>query len=135
MESVEGMVMRLEQELLLPHVRASIQRLDELLADDFHEVGAAGHSFGRAEVLARLPHERGVGFLASDMQAYLLAPTVALVTYSARRTHEGGATHSRRSSVWVRNVGGWQMRYHQGTDAQASPHDDPSEPTRLQGAA
>jgi hypothetical protein len=36
-----------------------------------------------------------------------LADEVALVTY-----HAGGA---RRSSVWVRRAGRWQMRFHQAS--------------------
>lgn len=117
MEDIEAIVMGLEEELLRPAARADAARLATLVADDFLEVGAAGQSFGKAEVLARLPHETGVGFTASAMQAYVLAPTVVLVTYLVQRTHEGAATHSKRSSLWVKNAGGWQMRYHQGTYA------------------
>lgn len=117
MEDIEAIVMGLEEELLRPSARADAARLATLVADDFLEVGAAGQSFGKAEVLARLPHETGVGFTASAMQAYVLAPTAVLVTYLVQRTHEGAATRSKRSSLWVKNAAGWQMRYHQGTYA------------------
>ena len=115
MHSIEATVMDLESELLQPATRADAQRLAMLVADDFLEVGATGRSFGKAEVLARLPHEDGVHFSAASMRAEPLAPTVVLVTYAVQRTCEGVTTHSRRSSVWVKNPGGWQMRYHQGT--------------------
>jgi hypothetical protein len=117
MESVEAIVMQLERELLDPAVRSNGHRLAFLLADDFLEVGASGLSFGKPEVLARLPGESGIAFQASSMQAHLLAPGVVLVTYAAQRTHGGRTTHSLRSSVWVKNTSGWQMRYHQGTAA------------------
>lgn len=129
MKSIEATVIRLEQELLDPAVRADPRRLDALIADDFTEVGASGRSFGKPEVLARLPVERGVAFIVKDMVACVLAPNVALVTYTAVRTHDGHSTRSYRSSVWVRNAGGWQMRYHQGTHVEVPPSDSSSRPT------
>ncbi|MFQ1625766.1 DUF4440 domain-containing protein [Lysobacter zhanggongensis] len=109
--------MKLEYELLEPAVRSDVRRLDALIADDFVEVGAAGRPFGKAEVVDRLPGETGVAFRARAMQAHALAPSVVLVTYAAERSHQGHTTCSLRSSVWVKNAGGWQMRYHQGTTA------------------
>ena len=117
MESNEELVMRLERELLKPAVRADHARLDSLLTHDFREVGARGWSFGKPEVLARLPEENDIAFRASAMEAHTLAPGVILVTYSAERTHQGLTARSFRSSVWVKSTGGWQMRYHQGTAA------------------
>ncbi|MCD9008145.1 nuclear transport factor 2 family protein [Luteimonas sp. XNQY3] len=135
MESIEATVMDLEAELLQPTTRANTRRLAVLLAGNFLEVGAAGQSFGKAEVLARLPHETGVGFTTTAMQAYLLAPTVVLVTYLAQRTCEGVTTHCKRSSLWVKNPEGWQMRYHQGTYGEPLPPNNSFKPTPLRGAA
>ncbi len=117
MDSIEATVMQLELELLDSAVRSDAARLDTLIADDFLEVGASGLSFGKAVVLARLPEEHGVAFSTNAMQAYTLAPNVVLVTYIAERSHQGHTTRSLRSSVWLKNSGGWQMRYHQGTTA------------------
>ncbi|MDH5821981.1 nuclear transport factor 2 family protein [Luteimonas sp. RD2P54] len=117
MNSIEATVMQLEQALLDPAVRGDAGRLDALIADDFLEVGATGRAFGKAEVVNRLPGETGVVFRARAMQAHVLAADVVLVTYAAERTHQGGTALSLRSSVWVKNAGGWQMRYHQGTAA------------------
>ena len=135
MESIERIVMDLEAELLQPATRANAERLAALLAEDFLEVGAAGQSFGKAEVLARLPHEAGVSFTASSMQARSLAPTVVLVTYLAQRAHEGSATCSKRSSLWVNKSEGWQMCYHQGTYAESLPPSNAFKPSPLLGSA
>ena len=135
MTSIEATVMDLEAELLQPTTRADADRLAVLLADDFLEVGAAGQSFGKAEVLARLPQETGVGFAATSMQAHLLAPTVVLVTYLAQRTHDGSATQSKRSSLWVKSPEGWQMRYHQGTYGELPPPNNSFKPNPLRGSA
>jgi len=124
MRSIETIVKDLELELLRPNTRASTQRLDTLLASDFLEVGASGQSFGKSQILARLPQENGVGFAVTNMHAHVLAPTVVLVTYQAERTHEGRTTRSKRSSLWVNNAGRWQMRYHQGTHGESLPPDN-----------
>ena len=120
MERLQETPIELEQELLAAATRSNPQRLDALLADDFLEVGANGHSFGKSNVLGRLPGESGVTFTAKDMQAHVLAHDVVLVTYSATRTFAGETAHSKRSSVWVRHAGRWQMRYHQGTNSGSS---------------
>jgi Uncharacterized protein conserved in bacteria len=120
MDSLQQLVIKLERELLDPAIRADSNRLSHLIADDFWEVGATGRSFGKADVLARLPHETGIDFLATAMEAHVLAPNVVLVTYTAERTHEGRATCSLRSSVWVSNGSVWQMRYHQGTNVDTA---------------
>lgn len=36
-------------------------------------------------------------------------------TGSVQRTSDGAKTRSKRSSLWVEDAVGWQMRYHQGT--------------------
>ena len=115
MDSLGQQVIELERALLDPAIRADADRLSRLVADDFREVAATGRSFGKDEVLARLPHETGVGFTATAMEAHVLAPDVVLVTYTVERTHDGHTVRSLRSSVWVSHDGAWQMRYHQGT--------------------
>lgn len=117
MDSLQQHVIALERALLDPAVRADAGRLARLIAEDFREVGATGRAFGKDDVLARLPHETGVGFLAGAMEAHVLAPDVVLVTYTVERTVDGHTTGSLRSSVWVNHDGNWQMRYHQGTHA------------------
>ena len=117
MESDAAIVMRLERELLETATRADVMRVSALLADDFLEIGATGHSFGKAEVLSWLPSESGKSFSVHSMQAAALSEGVMLVTYAVEKVHEGRVTRSVRSSVWVKSLGGWQMRYHQGTAA------------------
>lgn len=117
MDGIESTVVQLENELLDPAVRSDARRLDALISDDFVEVAASGRSFGKAEVLQRVPEETGIVFHASAMQAHVLATGVVLVTYSAERSQGGHSARSFRSSVWIKSIGGWQMRYHQGTGA------------------
>ncbi len=106
-----------EQELLLlqPGVRASVDRLDALIADDFREIGASGRQFGKDEAIMRLPAESGVTFAADDLEVRLLGAEVALVTYRAVRSADGRRQRSLRSSLWRHDPSGWRMVFHQGT--------------------
>jgi len=115
MSDTPQLLIGLELELLEPQVRADASRLDALIADDFREVGASGRSFGKDEALSRLPTEQGIAFVTEQMEARMLSPSVGLVTYQARRTADGSAARSKRSSIWVRDGERWQMVYHQGT--------------------
>ena len=118
MINAESTVMQLELDLLDPSIRGNRDLLDQLLADDFYEIGATGASFGKANVLERLPHESGIAFTASGMSAQRLADDVLLITYVATRSVDGVTARSKRCSIWVHNSVGWQMRYHQGTYSQ-----------------
>jgi len=107
-------VVALELELLRPATRAAPDRLDRLLHPDFREVGASGRVWERAALIdAVAAEEPGEPRAAEDVAARRVAPGVVLLTYTARRA--GRAT--RRSSLWVRDAGGWRVLFHQGTPA------------------
>ncbi len=106
---------QLELSLLNPAGRTDLALLRRLIADDFTEVGASGRTFGKDEVLERLPGEIGVTFQAQNVLVKLLSPTVGIVTYTAIRTAGGVSACSLRCSVWRSSGGLWQMVYHQGT--------------------
>ena len=105
----------LELALLQPDVRASRKQLDALIADDFEEIGASGARFGKAEVLDRLPVERGVSFVASDFDARELLPGLVLLNYRGVRRDALCEVASLRSSLWRNEAQGWRMAFHQGT--------------------
>lgn len=129
-EPVERLLVELELALLQPQVRASRERLDALLCDDFREIAASGRVFGKDEVLRRLPQETGVGFEATGFDVRAIAPDVALVAYRAQRRSGGAHSRSVRSSLWRREAGRWRMVFHQGTplpgaDNIGAPQDAP----------
>lgn len=104
-----------ERALLTVQVRASASALDALLADEFFEIAASGASFGKNEVLARLPDETGARFEADEMVERRIGEGVALVTYRAVVERDGVRQQSLRSSLWLREGAGWRMLFHQGT--------------------
>jgi hypothetical protein len=107
-----AVVVRLELELLDPAIRADPAAVRARLHPAFREVGASGRFWDlgtTASALAGEGDEQPID--ASDLESFRLAPEVILLTYSTRRA---GRT-ARRSSIWTRSVGQWQLRYHQGT--------------------
>ncbi|MDF2144604.1 nuclear transport factor 2 family protein [Knoellia sp. p5-6-4] len=103
-----------ERALLTGAVRGDRTSAGLLIHQDFREVGASGRIWDRERVLTMMEKEAAAGPFrvdATDMAAVGLAPDVVLVTYE---TH-GEAGHARRSSVWLRERGRWQLRHHQGT--------------------
>lgn len=109
-----------ETALLLPEVRASVDALDRLIADDFHEIGANGRSFGKDEVMSRLPGESGIAFVARDYALRRVSEDLIVVLYRAERGVEGSSAASLRSSWWRRESAGWRMVFHQGTPLAAA---------------
>jgi hypothetical protein len=110
-------LLQLEASLLTQEVRASYDELNRLIADDFVEVGASGRRFGKADVLMRLPTERGTPASALNMSVRMLAPTVGMVTFDTVRLVGGESRFVHRASIWTLNGDRWQMTYHQGTIA------------------
>lgn len=109
-----------ERALLTGAVRGDRMSAGLLIHEDFREVGASGRIWDRERILTMMEEEAAAGPFrvdASDMVAVGLAPHVALVTYETR----SDAGHARRSSVWLRERGRWQLRHHQGTPVPAGP--------------
>ncbi len=104
-------VVRREQQLLDPTLRALDGRVQELLHPDFVEYGASGRVWDRDAITASLGADPGVSAEGTDFSPVALAGDVVLLTYRI-----AGAVGSLRSSVWVKDSPeGWRLRFHQGT--------------------
>lgn len=121
-EALNAELHRLESLLLATEVRRSRPRLIELIDPEFLEFGASGRIFKRDAIIELLTHEaQELPGLASSrtIEAFrtaLLAPGVALATYTLIRAEAGGITgRTRRASVWIAGPLGWRLRFHQGT--------------------
>lgn len=101
-----------EMEMLDPDVRGDATRMRELLHDDFLEFGSTGRVYNKKVLLDMLRHEKPSTVVIRDFAVRQLASDTALVTY---RTVGSSGQEARRSSVWVRIDGSWQMIFHQGT--------------------
>ena len=115
---------RLEEELWREETRFDLQRMEELLAEDFFEFGRSGRFYRREDTLAVPRGPIAAVLPLPDFRARLLTQDLAQVTYSSAVTYDGAVLHARRSSIWSRARNGWVLRFHQGTPipADAAAH-------------
>ena len=114
---LDKLLQKLEGELHLREVRASPERLEQLLTVDFHELGVSGTVWTRDAIIDALRDEAFSQRTMSNFRVLRMAPDVALVTYGAHReaTAQRPAADSLRSSIWRLCQGRWRMAFHQGT--------------------
>jgi len=114
---IKEQLYQLEEQLLQPEVRSSIDDLANLLADDFVEFGSSGRIFYKQDVVETLPHVPAVRMTLKDFQAKTLAPDVVLTTFCVIKHNEprDEMRNSLRSSIWKFIDGRWQIVFHQGT--------------------
>jgi hypothetical protein len=115
--TVESRLRELEELLMRPEVRGSMERVAALLSDDFLEFGSSGQIFDKRQIIEALRNETPTERSLSDFGSTLLSDSIVLVTYRARRAGRPGEepVHTLRSSIWRLNNGQWQMVFHQGT--------------------
>ena len=105
-------VLALELALLRPEVRRDVERVRELLDEDFREIGASGRLWTREETLAALAADHDQERVTVDeLQAVELTQDLVLLTYRSDRA----GRRARRSSIWRRADGRWRLLHHQGT--------------------
>jgi hypothetical protein len=119
-ETIKQQLIELEQLLIQPATRLSVELLDRYLADDFYEIAATGRCFGKADVLERLPTETPPVITQQDFNCRVLADGLAQLTYRAtiQRAESDSPSYSVRSSIYRFDGEKWQMVFHQGTPSQ-----------------
>ena len=90
---------------------------EAVLAPDFEEIGASSRHWTRAEILELLQADPPNGAIVIErFVANPLSDDLVLATYDAVGAGpDGRPARRRRSSIWVRRDGRWQMRFNQGT--------------------
>ncbi|GAA4657452.1 ribonuclease HI family protein [Arthrobacter cryoconiti] len=104
-------LVELERELLDPTVRADTIRTGELLHANFEEISASGRRWTRPEILTKLSEEEQRETSLELLSLNRLDTAAVLLTY---RSMAAGVS-ALRSSIWLRENGRWQLRFHQGT--------------------
>ncbi|MBT2640591.1 MULTISPECIES: DUF4440 domain-containing protein [unclassified Bacillus (in: firmicutes)] len=92
-------------------VRTSREKLDEILSDQFFEIGSSGYIFDKKECL-----ETGVVLTEMSLhnyEIYPLASNIVLSTYFI--VDKTRNRNTLRSSIWKLIDGRWQLYFHQGT--------------------
>jgi len=116
--NITALIKALEIELLQPEVRKSKKRLNELIADDFVEMGASGKEYNKQNVINDLTEEPELKFTIQNFNTIELSPDSILATYQVEKEILGSDTkiNSSRTSIWKNIDGRWQIVFHQGTD-------------------
>ncbi|MTJ08288.1 DUF4440 domain-containing protein [Anabaena sp. UHCC 0204] len=109
---------RLEEELWRKETRFNMQRMNELIANDFFEFGRSGKVSQRQDTLAVAPQTIDAVFPLPEFHVRLLNENIAQVTYNSEIAYDGIVEYARRSSIWSRTTTGWILRFHQGTPFQ-----------------
>jgi len=115
MEILE-LLISLEKKLHSFDSRASREKLNILLSEDFHEIGASGKTYGKNETIDLLIKSKSYEIVATDFELKKLSSDIMQLIYKAKS--KGGLTDTRytvRSSLWKKNGHHWQMIFHQGT--------------------
>jgi hypothetical protein len=89
--------------------------LEELVDEDFWEIGASGRRYSRQYVLktlaARAADPPEDHWETSDFCCHSLAADVYLLTYTLLQ----GERRTRRATIWRRTAAVWKILFHQGT--------------------
>lgn len=119
MEKLTKLLKSREEALLTAEVRTSLDRLSELLDDDFFEFGSSGTVIHKEDVFASSNQKTVPHWRLSHFQVRMLAMDTALATYSIINENSGRKT--LRSSIWQKKQGKWKMVFHQGTVTEWDP--------------
>jgi hypothetical protein len=108
-----------EKRLLNLESNMNLQELGALFSHNFFEFGSSGKIWSRAEVLKSLSNSKSRPKKAFDFRGHILSENeVVLVTYKTKEPTENGDRIVLPSSFWKLGDSGWQVFFHQGTQAE-----------------
>lgn len=110
------------REPITHHAPNGYQReaIEQLLVDDYFEVGASGRLYERERVIETVVDrfERDDPAVAGEVEEFAVREVcsdVYVATYVLRQPDGHAVRTSRRVTVWSHNDGEWRVVYHQGT--------------------
>jgi len=118
MDSVTGKIQALEISLHQPDVRASADKLTELLHPEFREIGYSGDTYSLRFIVKALSTEvPSSSKIWSQHYVFTeLAAHIIHVSYlSAHELNDVYSRHAKRTSIWVQHLNSWKMQFHQAT--------------------
>ncbi len=116
MNNIKSHIKELEERLLHTDVRKNPTVLNELLSEEFEEIGSDGKISTREEVIEWLVNkEKNTTWSLNDFKIKELSSQLILATYIAIKNNQSNSSRSIRSSIWKNTSGNWKMTFHQGT--------------------
>ncbi len=113
---ISALIKALEIELLQPGIRKSEIRLNELIADNFLEIGTSGKQYNKKDTIDALSEEDEIKFSITNFNTVEIAPYTVLATYEVEKENLGSnkILFSTRTSIWKNFDGNWKIIFHQG---------------------
>ena len=114
-----NLLVDLERVLHRKSTRRSKEKLNELLHDDFEEIGASGRTYNKDQIIEELLNEMPFIINASDFELRIFSEDIAQLKYKTKSTARNNLMHTTlRSSIWKNEDSKWKMVFHQGTVIQ-----------------
>ncbi|MBV1908195.1 MAG: DUF4440 domain-containing protein [Kangiellaceae bacterium] len=104
-----------EEELWIKESRFNIERMRELMADDFQEFGQSGKYYDLEDTLSMEESGFKTVLPLHEYKLKLISSDVVLATYNSETTYGDITLYARRSSVWCKQGNNWELKFHQGT--------------------
>ena len=118
MNKILDHIKELEEKLLHTDFRKNPESINELLSEDFEEIGSIGRISSRKEVIHWLvTKDQDASWALNDFRVRKLATDLILATYRAKKmgSQSDNSKGSIRSSIWKLCANNWKMIFHQGT--------------------
>lgn len=119
MESIEKLILQLENDLLKSEIRKSPQKINEILADDFIEFTSSGseYHYKSGDVFQEQNDNHELFLQIIDFKIKQLSDDCILAMYKIIKHNEPNENkkYSLRSSIWKCYNRKWKMLFHQGT--------------------
>jgi hypothetical protein len=113
------LLVNLERDLHKKSTRRSKEKLDELLHDDFEEIGASGRTYNKVQIIEELLTEKPLTINASNFELRMLSEDIAQLKYKTRNTADNCTFRTTlRTSIWKYENSKWKLVFHQGTVVQ-----------------
>lgn len=112
------LLIELEEALWQEKTRYNLEFQYKVFADDFFEFGNSGRIWSREELIFESDEPINCLIPLDNFNIRSLSADVVQITYNSILTNYGIQTKSRRSSIWTKQNGEWQLRFHQGTPFQ-----------------
>jgi hypothetical protein len=112
-----SLIKQLEEELLWRAARKDAERLNELIADEFIEIGKSGKIYTKQALIDALKNEKFTKSDITDYKISFISDTIALIVYTSKIYDKAKSKvqSTIRSSIWKSFNGEWKMIFHQGT--------------------
>jgi len=119
MELLKKHILKLENYLLKPEIRQSVEKTSELLIDGFTEFTSSGYiyNYNIGQVIDEGANLQEMEWEITDFEINSLSNECVLATYRLIKHSElnENKKYSIRSSIWKCFDGKWKMIFHQGT--------------------